>query len=675
MKRNNKKKLPRYWLGTRKPTTLGYQPNKGIGDSLTSTNPGISVRPDVQAMRQNFVPSMIGRTGSSFQFPMQMAQTFTKAAPAGVGGAAAAAANPLFTTTSAGAVNGINTGSNLAASLYEHGAGKIVQQGTTKAAGALSTAGTALGAIGTAYGLYNVGTDIANAGDHRTVGNMRDTLTTNTYTTAGGNTYTEKTGLDTSGELEYENQNRKAKQMGLTLDSVGLGASVGGLVGGTALAGSVGGPLGMALGAGLGLVAGGLASLFGFGDNEDEIKEQMQILGDETARVNRQSRSKALDQDVKSAFYSGEASAALGKRPVWTPAGLANRKATARVSSGELIGNFQDGTVTRVAGEKNNKDTKLAALKNSDFVISNKFGLSDYAAQTGDYEGALNMQDILMKNYKNGKMPRYWGGKLGDYLMTGLPRLAEMALVQKNINADKTADVYAPDTYVDDAEGRKAVNILASQKFDERPYLYDATKQLNMANWAARRMAGVGLGGRAMLERMNFADYLNSIAKIHTTKNEMDVKNSQVYANALAALGAKNQQARMASRVNKHNWLQQAYGARFGALRSDMAQLGNLIATGAKDLYGVSKDQSANAYRDRMEKMLDRQLSNDKNKILVDAQNAAANRQLAAIMYGANSKTGTNSTAQSTFFDLPWWEQNGIIGQAARNWFLNQKSI
>jgi len=43
MKKNSKKKLPRYWLGTRKPTTLGYQPNKGIGDSLTSTNPGISL--------------------------------------------------------------------------------------------------------------------------------------------------------------------------------------------------------------------------------------------------------------------------------------------------------------------------------------------------------------------------------------------------------------------------------------------------------------------------------------------------------------------------------------------------------------------------------------------------------------------------------------------------------
>jgi len=46
-----------------------------------------------------------------------------------------------------------------------------------------------------------------------------------------------------------------------------------------------------------------------------------------------------------------------------------------------------------------------------------------------------------------------------------------------------------------------------------------------------------------------------------------------------------------------------------------MAQLGSLIAAGAKDLYGVSKDQSANAYRDRIEKMYNRSLTNDKLKI------------------------------------------------------------
>lgn len=651
MKKNSKKKLPRYWLGTRKPTTLGYQPNKGIGDSLTSTNPGISLQPEVNAMKQNQIPNALGKAGQSLQFPMQMFQGMKSVLPTtGTAGSIIAASS----AAPAGTGVALGLGGKQVASV----APEIAESAATKAT--LGTVGKVAGALGTAYGLYSIGSDIADAGSHRSLGEMRNTLGTNTYTTAGGNTYTERLGVDSASELEYERQNRKSKQLGLTMDSIGLGASAGGLVGGTALAGSVGGPLGAALGAGLGLLAGGIASLFGFGDNEEEIKKQMEILGEETARINRQSSSEAKDADIKNAFYSGEASAADGKRPVWTPAGLVNRKATARVSSGELIGNFQDGTVTRVAGEKNNKDTKLAALKNSDFVISNKFGLSDYAAQTGDYEGALNMQDILMKNYKNGKMPRYWGGKLGDYLMTGLPRLAEMALVQKNINADKTADVYAPDTYVDDAEGRKAVNILASQRFDERPYLYDATKQLNMANWAARRMAGVGLGGRAMLERMNFADYLNSIAKIHTTKNEMDAKNSQVYANALAALGAKNQQARIASNVNKHNWLQQAYGARFGALRSDMAQLGSLIAAGAKDLYGVSKDQSANAYRDRMEGLYNRQLDNDEIKIQIDAENAAANRQLAASMYGGYS------TAQDGLSDMPWWYKNYRLGQAAR---------
>jgi hypothetical protein len=46
-----------------------------------------------------------------------------------------------------------------------------------------------------------------------------------------------------------------------------------------------------------------------------------------------------------------------------------------------------------------------------------------------------------------------------------------------------------------------------------------------------------------------------------------------------------------------------------------MAQLGSLIAAGAKDLYGVSKDQSANAYRDRMEGLYNRQLDNDEIKI------------------------------------------------------------
>ena len=104
-------------------------------------------------------------------------------------------------------------------------------------------------------------------------------------------------------------------------------------------------------------------------------------------------------------------SAASGKRPVWSPYGLISRSATARVSNGELVGNFEDGVATRIPGRKNNNDTKLAALKDRDFVISNKYGLSDYAASSGDYIGALNLQEMLLGKHRN--IRGYADGKPG----------------------------------------------------------------------------------------------------------------------------------------------------------------------------------------------------------------------------------------------------------------------
>ena len=243
---------------------------------------------------------------------------------------------------------------------------------------ALSTAGKVLGALGTAYSAFNVYNDFANADDIRSAGDMRNTASTNTYTTAGGNQYTQYGGIDTGAERRYERAQRDMRRINLTADMAGLGAGVGSFIPG----------LGTLAGAGIGAGLGVLASVFGFGDNSDELEQQMIDTTNTLAMENKQRRSAAESDDVKQAFYGR---AANGKQPVWSPMGLVDKKATARVSNGELIGNFEDGYVSRVPGKKNNKDTKLANLKDSDFVISNKYGLSDYAAATGDYEGALNM--------------------------------------------------------------------------------------------------------------------------------------------------------------------------------------------------------------------------------------------------------------------------------------------
>jgi hypothetical protein len=86
------------------------------------------------------------------------------------------------------------------------------------------------------------------------------------------------------------------------------------------------------------------------------------------------------------------------------------------VSPGEIIGNIREGWAFRVPGKKNNKDNVPANLRSEDYVISNKGGLSDIAAETGDYLGALNLQEMTLGKHRN--MKGFSDGKAGFRIPT-----------------------------------------------------------------------------------------------------------------------------------------------------------------------------------------------------------------------------------------------------------------
>lgn len=627
-----KKKLPRYWLGTRKPTGLGYQPNRGIGDTTFNTQKGISVQPEANAMRQNQLPNALGKLSSAAQYPMQMLQnmksipltssitiptTIASSIPqisasipsSGISFAATSDLARQAAATTGGRLT-LGTAQQVGQKAVQETGKQIVTNEGTKHV--LNAAGKVAGALGTAWGLYNVGSDIAHAGDTISQGQIANSAATNTITTAGGNTYTERGGLDTQGIMDYEHQMSTAKKVGLTTDAVGLGASAGGLVG--SIVPGVGTVLGTGIGAGLGLLAGGVASLLGFGDNEEEVEQMMRDQEDVFAMQNRQSRAGALDKDTKAEFYNR---AADGKRPVWTPAGLIGKKATARVSNGEVVGNFEEGIATRIPGQKNNKDTKLAALKDGDFVISNKYGLSDYAAATGDYAGALNLQEMLMgmrnsKGYKCGKLP---GFKFGwDSALSMLPHVISFVTNQSQYNRAKNADTYAPDTYVDNAEGSKAVNELAQLGYDATPYYREAQRGLNQVNWDARRQVGLGMGGRAIAQNANFNAYLNSLAKINTAENEANTGYRTAYANALAQLGARNQEARINSNIHKHGWQQQANAAKENWMAQYLKNRDTSFLNGVAEWLKQGQYKDSLAAQNRMLNIYERQADLDERK-------------------------------------------------------------
>lgn len=571
--KKNKKKLPRYWLGTMRPTSTGYQQARGLGDATFKTeqpleNLGAAVKiansqqlplaiqkastniinpalqyskylnryspqnynsnPGIDYAKYGIIDTAATSIGSGATGAVSAAPTMaaarglgqTKAtldamrSAAGIGQSSAAGATssapwieglattgPLANATP----NAIGSTASITTNAAEQVGEKTAEKVATSGAGKLGDMmlGKILPAVGTVYGVGTVASDIVNSKiPGVTQQQLRDSSPTNIYTTSGGNTYKEYAGVDSRNALELERIAKRQKQVGLAIDAAGLGMSAGALAGTLGAFGSVLGPWGSVIGLGAGALLGGLASAIGFGDNEDKVRQMIKDQQDVFALQNWQSEATAKDRDVKQAFAEGYG-AANGKAPVWTPAGLFNKKATARVSNGEVVGNFADGIATRIPGKKNNKDTKLASLKDGDFVISNKYGLSDYAAATGDYAGALNLQEMLLggmrnnKGYKNGKLPKFNIGTW-QYANAIFPHAFGYLKNYELLNRVESSDRTAPQTQVPDAGASRAIDDMYTDRIDERDYLRQAYDLYRQQLWESRRTPGIGLGGRML---------------------------------------------------------------------------------------------------------------------------------------------------------------------------------
>ena len=630
-----------------KPIDLGYQQARGVGNASFEFQPGQSIEPETRALRANRIPNALNQAQQSFQYPSYMLQDMfgkgagvatslgtslgTSLVPISTITPTSSLATTLASTTggkllSGGGMLAAQSGANMA----QTGLGQAVQQGLSKTAssatsagsGALGTIGTVAGGIGTVLGGLTMANQIGDAGSHRSAQDMLNTVSRSTHTTDQGNQYEQLGGVNSGAELAYENEMSKQKQLGFGINSIGTGASLGGLIGGTALSGTVGGPLGMAIGAGLGLLAGGIASIFGFGGNSDEIERLTRLTNDNIAMYNRQQESVGKSKDVAAEFNNrqGISSAKDGKcayGPMKSiakynsgknysvgPHGISSKKGS--LLEGQEVDwdtNPQNPEGIIVPG-KPNGDNVLSSTTpyNSDVVISNKNPYIQEARNIVKDQDRLNkiianasgskeqqalqisqaeqmkqlnnekMKRISMynpvnlqqKKYKNGKLPGFKLGTIADYALATLPHLGSVMTNIMQYNRAKHADTYAPSTYVENGYGRKALEELSQLRFDPSQYLNDALRAYNQANYQADRMPGLGAGGQAILRNTNLQSYLNSLASIRTKQNEADNAYKTAYANALSEYGSREQAARIADNVQRFNWQQQQNAAKEG---------------------------------------------------------------------------------------------------------------
>lgn len=285
-----------------KPIDLGYQPGPGIGSTKFDTEQNMSLEPETQAIRKSALPNALGYITQQTPYITENlkmwngANQATQTATNALGGMAtnlnsAAAASSSYGVQGLSAapagtqvVMGSNGPVSVNTNLLGGGGGfkKFMQ----------NVGGKALSAVGTALGAYTMANQIADFGSHRNSSDMMANVGRQHVTTDYGNQYTAYNGVNKNQEIAYEKANTRSKQLGFGMNAIGTGASIG----------SFFGPVGTAIGAGAGLLLGGLGSLFGWGDNEDAVREQIALSNDNLAMYNRQQEAVAKSKDVAAEF-------------------------------------------------------------------------------------------------------------------------------------------------------------------------------------------------------------------------------------------------------------------------------------------------------------------------------------------------------------------------------------
>lgn len=728
-KRHLYKRLPKYALGTMKPIDLGYQPGRGIGSAKFDTEQNMSLEPETQAIRKSALPNALGYIAQQTPYiteSLKSSVTGTKTAGTAASSTVSniaptvsnttplmantsllptsqAASVPMHTWNSMGAFsntgsalslqNAVSTIGNTAATTTGGITSQVVgtmadkvaqtggqllsnsaQQAVDKAIAqslptklGTSTLGTALGAIGTAIGGYTMANQIAGFGDHRSASDMLANVGRQHITTDMGNSYTNYNGVNAGQELAYEKANARSKQLGFGINSIGTGASLGGMLGSMGALGSIGGPLGTALGAGVGLLLGGLGSLFGWGDNSEEIERLTRLTNDNIAMYNRQQEAVAKSKDVAAEFSDrqGVATAAVGKSafgPMTSKKGdniniprmlfdvnaknnMSLGVPTSKLMPGETVLNKETSNWAVVPG-KGEKDNVYSTVKPGDpnVVYTKKGGISKKAQAVLKSNASENLkrwqlnelekeQSVLqmtennqndMKKYKNGKLPGFWRGT--DYLMSAIPHLAALGSSWNQYNRAKYADTHAPSTYVNNAAGAQALNELAQLRFDPTQYLTDARRAYNQANFQANRMAGLGAGGQAILRNTNYQNYLDSLGKIRIAQQDADNKYRTAHANALAEYGAREQEALINDNIRRFQWQQQQNAAKEGWMAQYEKNGLTALADLASDIIGVRQFNRSEDYQNAMLELYNQQVENDKVNAQAALANANANR-------------------------------------------------
>lgn len=369
----------------------------------------------------------------------------------------------------------------------------------------------------------------------------------------GGIGYDEYNGVNMSSfnnEVKQENTQNILRTTG---SGAALGAATGSIIPG----------LGTVAGGIIGGAAGLIGGLFGSSRRSKEAERQARLANQTASIYNTFNRSGAASARLQLDALQRNGNTQNQLRGYHDGRGSDYTGGFARLSNGEVLVKG-DQIIDRIPGLPNFKDGVTAYVGDAGVVSNHKVGgmrNSDYVIATGDVQGGL-MRDMFWrkqhgKGYKNGKLPEFAEGYLGNLIPSGLGMLAS---VGQYLDASGQ-DLAASTTRVQNKYERDALNRLAGLRINQYPIIDNL--------YGAQRIAdsGVNMSGLSGYQRakVRLANLANTQKAISDAAINIQGQNNQ-YASALsnmeAQLGTQAAQRDLQGRMFDMERLDKAHAAR-----------------------------------------------------------------------------------------------------------------
>ena len=304
----------------------------------------------------------------------------------------------------------------------------------------------------------------------------------------------------------------------------------------------------------------GIARIFGRNKQEQAIKQANQRV----AINNTFNRDAALTQKLQMDEAYKNTNSQTQLRGYQDGRGSDYTGGFARLSNGEVLVKG-DQIIDRIPGLPNFKDGVTAYVGDAGVVSNHKVGgirNSDYVMATGDVQGGL-MRDMFWrkqhgKGYKNGKLPEFAEGYLGNLIPSGLGMLASIG---QYIDAS-SQDIRSPQIYSADPYEQSALNDLSGLRINQYPIINQINNATARADQALNMSGGLSGYQRARLRNANLLNTQKSISDSLIGAQTQNNAYKANLANAKMQLGNQYAQRMQQSRMFNEEMLAKAHAAR-----------------------------------------------------------------------------------------------------------------